>query len=146
MFSTYVEELLHQCIEEKRRKLRKVRTFLVLTLFFANDLTFCVNCNCKPLGSEAYRLAWKMAKARTSAQYWLAYKDLYIANQYCAEWLHARREMFASYILLVRRSIVTTNPVEQFNRVMLEARGAPITEALLMLLCKIGKTTVERYE
>ena len=29
---------------------------------------------------------------------------------------------------------------------MLEARGSPITEALLILLSKIGNTTVARYE
>jgi len=82
-----------------------------------NDLTFCVNCNYKPSGSEAYRVARKMAKARTEALYCRAYQNLYVTNQYCAEWLHARRKMFASFILIGRRGIVTTNPVEQFNRV-----------------------------
>ena len=111
-----------------------------------NYLAFCVNCNCKPSGSEAYRVAWKMAKAQTEALYCRAYQDLYVTNQYCAEWLHARRKMFASFILIGRRGIVTTNSVEQFNRVMLEARESPITDALLILLKKIDNTIVARYE
>jgi len=87
-----------------------------------------------------------MAKARTEALYCRAYQDLYVTNQYCAEWLHARRKMFASFILIGRRGIVTTNSVEQFNRVMLESRESPITDALLIFLNKIGNTTVARYE
>jgi len=37
-------------------------------------------------------------------------------------------------ILIGRKGLVTTNSVEQFNRVMLEARESPITDALLILL------------
>ena len=39
---------------------------------------------------------------------------------------------------------MTTNPVEQFNRTMLEARQAPIADALLMLLNKSGEQTSDR--
>ena len=84
-----------------------------------------------------------MTKARAEALYCRAYQHLYVTNQYCAEWLHARRKMFASFILVGRRGIVTTNSVEQFNRVMLEARESPITDALLILLNKIGNTIVQ---
>jgi len=45
------------------------------------------------------------------------------------------------YILIGRRGIVTTNPVEQFNNIMLEARELPITDALLILMNKITNLT-----
>ena len=87
-----------------------------------------------------------MAKARTEENYNMAYEGLQETNLFCAEWLNHRKEMFASFILIGRRGIVTTNPVEQFNNVMLEARESPITDALLMLMNKIADLTVERKQ
>ena len=54
--------------------------------------------------------------------------------------------MFASYLLVGRKGIVTTNAVEQFNNVMLEAREAPISHALLMLMNKSAEQTVRRKQ
>ena len=54
--------------------------------------------------------------------------------------------MFASYLLIGRRGIVTTNAVEQFNNVMLETRESPISDALLMLMNKSAQQTVHRKQ
>ena len=93
------------------------------------------------IGTEAHRLAWKMAKARTEEMYNLAFEALKETHRFCAEWLNSRKDMFASYILIERRNIVTTNPVEQFNNTMLEARESPISDALLMLMKKSAQAT-----
>ena len=85
-----------------------------------------------------------MAKARTEQRYKIAYEELIQTHEFCAKWLDARKQTFASYLLPGRRGIVTTNPVEQFNRTMLEARQAPIADALLMLLNKSGEQTNDR--
>ena len=62
-------------------------------------------------GSEAQLLAWKMAKARTKESYNAAYESLKETHRYCADWLHDLKGMFASYLLIGRRGIVTTNVV-----------------------------------
>ena len=87
-----------------------------------------------------------MAKARTEESYNDAYESLKETHRYCADWLHNLRGMFASYLLVGRRGIVTTNAVEQFNNVMLEARESPISDALLMLMNKSAKQTVRRKQ
>ena len=97
-------------------------------------------------GSEAQLLAWKMAKARTEESYNAAYESLKETHHYCADWLHDLKGMFASYLLIGRRGIVTTNAVEQFNNVMLEARESPISDALLMLMNKSAEQTVHRKQ
>ena len=61
-----------------------------------------------------------------------------------ATWLDDRKYQFASHILCGRRGILTTNPVEQFNNTMLQARAAPISDALLMLINKMGTQAVVR--
>lgn len=85
-----------------------------------------------------------MAKATTELRYKIALEELKKTHVFCASWLDARKHTFASYLLPGRRGIVTTNPVEQYNRTMLEARQAPIADALLMLLNKTGEQTSER--
>ena len=87
-----------------------------------------------------------MAKARTEESYNDAYESLKETHHYCADWLHNLRGMFASYLLVGRRGIVTTNAVEQFNNVMLEVRESPISDALLMLMNKSAEQTVRRKQ
>ena len=87
-----------------------------------------------------------MAKARTEESYNAAYESFKGKHRYCADWLHYLKGMFASYLLVGRRGIVTTNAVEQFNNVMLEAREAPISDALLMLMNESAEQTVCRKQ
>ena len=84
-----------------------------------------------------------MAKARTEE---MSYEDLKETHNFCAEWLYHRKDMFASYIFIGRRNIVTTNPVEQFNNTMLEARESPISNALIMLMNKSVQLTADRKQ
>ena len=88
--------------------------------------------------------AWLMTKAKTENMYKTAYEKLAETHQFCADWLHERESSFATYLLLGRRGIVTSNPVEQFNNTIREARSAPISDALLMLLNQIAEQTVHR--
>ena len=48
-----------------------------------------------------------------------------------------RERTFTAYLVFGRRGIVTSNSVEQHNNTILEARCAPIPDALLMLLNKL---------
>ena len=88
--------------------------------------------------------AWLMTKAKTENMYKTAYEKLAETHQFCADWLLEREHSFATYLLLGRRGIVTSNPVEQFNNTIREARSAPISDALLMLLNQIAEQTVHR--
>lgn len=94
------------------------------------------------IDSEAISLAWQMAKAKSEFVYNNALTKLKATHLFCATWLDDRKYQFASHILCGRRGIVTTNPVEQFNNTMLQARAAPISDALLMLINKMGTQAV----
>lgn len=85
-----------------------------------------------------------MAKAKSEFVYNNALTKLKATHLFCATWLDDRKYQFASHILRGRRGIVTTNPVEQFNNTMLQARAAPISDALLMLINKMGSQAVVR--
>ena len=101
---------------------------------------------CGIIGSEGHRLAWKMAKAKSLTVYEAAYERLLDLHKFCAEWLQQRIEMFATHLMLGRRGIVTSNPVEQYNGTMLPARESPIAEGLLMLANRIAEQTAQRKQ
>ena len=53
--------------------------------------------------------------------------------------------MFASYLNPGRRGCVTSNPVEQFNNVLVDIRKMPAHTAVLALLEDMSVKTVKRY-